>query len=38
MKIPDVAVIMRGIKSRVLGDVHLVFSGVVPLGVNIHTY
>jgi RNA polymerase II subunit A-like phosphatase len=38
MKIPDVAVIMHGLKSRVLGDVHLVFSGVVPLGVNIHTY
>jgi RNA polymerase II subunit A-like phosphatase len=37
-KIPDVAVIMNSIKSRVLGDVHLVFSGVVPLGVNIHTY
>lgn len=37
-KIPDVAVIMHGIKSKVLGDVHLVFSGVVPLGVNIHTY
>jgi RNA polymerase II subunit A-like phosphatase len=37
-KIPDVAVIMHSIKSRVLGDVHLVFSGVVPLGVNIHTY
>lgn len=37
-RIPDVAVIMHGIKSRVLGDVHLVFSGVVPLGVNIHTY
>lgn len=37
-KIPDVAEIMLDIKSRVLGDVHLVFSGVVPLGVNIHTY
>jgi RNA polymerase II subunit A-like phosphatase len=35
---PDVAVIMRGIKTQVLGDVHLVFTGVVPLGVNINTY
>jgi RNA polymerase II subunit A-like phosphatase len=36
--IPDAAVIMQEIKSRVLGDAHIVFSGVVPLGVNIHTY
>lgn len=36
--LPDAATIMQGIKSRVLGDVHLVFSGVVPLGVNVHTH
>jgi len=36
--IPDAAVIMQEMKSRVLGDTHIVFSGVVPLGVNIHTY
>lgn len=36
--LPDAAVIMQAIKSRVLGGVHLVFSGVVPLGVNVHTH
>lgn len=36
--LPKVAQIMEHIKFRVLGDVHLVFSGVVPLGVNIYTY
>jgi RNA polymerase II subunit A-like phosphatase len=38
LRIPDAAVIMQEMKSRVLGDTHIVFSGVVPLGVNIHTY
>lgn len=38
LSIPDAAVIMQEMKSRVLGDTHIVFSGVVPLGVNIHTY
>ncbi|EMC95886.1 hypothetical protein BAUCODRAFT_71386 [Baudoinia panamericana UAMH 10762] len=32
--IPDAAAIMTSMKSRVLSGVHLVFSGVVPLGVN----
>lgn len=36
--LPDAAVIMQAIKARVLGGVHLVFSGVVPLGVNVHTH
>jgi RNA polymerase II subunit A-like phosphatase len=38
LRIPDAAVIMQEMKSRVLGDAHIVFSGVVPLGINIHTY
>ena len=38
LTIPDAAVIMQEMKYRVLGDTHIVFSGVVPLGVNIHTY
>ncbi|QIW95602.1 hypothetical protein AMS68_001120 [Peltaster fructicola] len=36
--IPDAADIMRSLKSRVLAGVHLVFSGVVPLGVNIYQH
>ncbi|KAK4498245.1 hypothetical protein PRZ48_010902 [Zasmidium cellare] len=33
--IPDAAAIMDSLKSKVLAGVHLVFSGVVPLGVDI---
>lgn len=36
--IPDAAVIMTTLKSRVLEGVHLVFSGVVPLGVDIQSH
>lgn len=36
--IPDAANIMRDLKSRVLSGVRLVFSGVVPLGVDINAY
>ncbi|KAK3110853.1 CTD phosphatase Fcp1, partial [Teratosphaeriaceae sp. CCFEE 6253] len=36
--IPDAASIMADLKSRVLAGVHLVFSGVVPLGVDIHSH
>ncbi|GAB7365810.1 hypothetical protein MBLNU230_g7143t1 [Neophaeotheca triangularis] len=34
--IPDAAALMATMKRRVLAGVHLVFTGVVPLGVNIH--
>ena len=37
-RIPDVAILMNGLKHRVLAGVIIVFSGVVPLGVNIHTH
>ncbi|KAK6439540.1 CTD phosphatase Fcp1 [Oleoguttula sp. CCFEE 5521] len=36
--IPDAAHIMASLRHRVLSGVHLVFSGVVPLGVNIHNH
>lgn len=36
--IPDAAVIMDRMKAKVLANVHLVFSGVVPLGVDIHSH
>ena len=36
--IPDAAMIMRDQKSKVLAGVSLVFSGVVPLGVDIHAH
>nr|OQO30288.1 hypothetical protein B0A51_03114 [Rachicladosporium sp. CCFEE 5018] len=36
--IPDAAHIMASLRHRVLAGVHLVFSGVVPLGVNIHNH
>jgi len=36
--IPDAAVIMARMKSKVLANVHLVFSGVVPLGVDIQSH
>lgn len=36
--IPDAASVMASMKSRVLQGVHLVFSGVVPLGVNIQSH
>lgn len=36
--IPDAAAIMTELKSRVLAGVQIVFSGVVPLGVNIHNH
>lgn len=32
--IPDAAVVMDDLKCRVLADCHIVFSGVVPLGVD----
>ena len=35
--IPDIKLIMPAIKSRVLAGLVLVFSGVVPLGVDVHT-
>lgn len=37
-KIPDAAVLMANMKVKVLQGVHLVFSGVVPLGVDIHSH
>ncbi|KAK0906089.1 CTD phosphatase Fcp1 [Friedmanniomyces endolithicus] len=37
-QIPDAAVVMADLKSSVLAGVHLVFSGVVPLGVDIHSH
>ena len=36
--IPDAAVLMASMKSQVLQGVHLVFSGVVPLGVDIYSH
>ncbi|KAK3709941.1 CTD phosphatase Fcp1 [Vermiconidia calcicola] len=36
--IPDAAVIMANLKSRVLRGVNIVFSGVVPLGVDIQSH
>ena len=36
--IPDAALLMAGIKSHVLQGVNLVFSGVVPLGVDIQSH
>ncbi|KAK3047469.1 CTD phosphatase Fcp1 [Extremus antarcticus] len=36
--IPDAAVLMASMKARVLQGVNLVFSGVVPLGVDIHSH
>ncbi|KAF2173911.1 hypothetical protein M409DRAFT_62130 [Zasmidium cellare ATCC 36951] len=36
--IPDAAAIMDSLKSRVLAGVHIVFSGVVPLGVDIQNH
>ncbi|KAK4548741.1 hypothetical protein LTR36_008514 [Oleoguttula mirabilis] len=36
--IPDAAIIMSDMKNRVLAGVHIVFSGVVPLGVDIHNH
>ncbi|EME80925.1 uncharacterized protein MYCFIDRAFT_115122, partial [Pseudocercospora fijiensis CIRAD86] len=36
--IPDAAAIMDRMKAKVLSGVHLVFSGVVPLGVDIHSH
>jgi RNA polymerase II subunit A-like phosphatase len=36
--IPDAAVLMANLKSRVLQGVNLVFSGVVPLGVDIQSH
>jgi len=35
-RIPDAAVIMAAMKNRVLAGVNIVFSGVVPLGVDVH--
>ncbi|TKA27043.1 hypothetical protein B0A50_05234 [Salinomyces thailandicus] len=35
-RIPDAAIIMSALKNKVLSGVHLVFSGVVPLGVDVH--
>lgn len=37
-KIPDAAEVMTRMKKRVLAGVHIVFSGVVPLGVDIHSH
>lgn len=36
--IPDAAVLMANMKTQVLQGVHLVFSGVVPLGIDIHSH
>ena len=36
--IPDAAVLMSGMKTRVLQGVNIVFSGVVPLGVDIQAH
>ena len=36
--IPDAAILMANMKAQVLQGVHLVFSGVVPLGVDIHSH
>lgn len=35
-RIPDAAIIMASMKNRVLAGINIVFSGVVPLGVDIH--
>jgi RNA polymerase II subunit A-like phosphatase len=35
--IPDVAEIMPRIKEEVLDGAVVVFSGIIPLGVDIHT-
>ncbi|RMX98569.1 hypothetical protein D0867_12393 [Hortaea werneckii] len=35
-RIPDAAIIISALKNQVLKGVNIVFSGVVPLGVNIH--
>jgi hypothetical protein len=37
-KVPDIRDIMTEMRSRVLEDVILVFSGVIPLNVNWQTY
>ncbi|TKA77287.1 hypothetical protein B0A55_04335 [Friedmanniomyces simplex] len=37
-QIPDAAAVMADLKSSVLTGVHLVFSGVVPLGVDIYSH
>ncbi|PWW72119.1 hypothetical protein C7212DRAFT_287217 [Tuber magnatum] len=34
--VPDVKVIMPQMKTQALGDVILVFSGIIPLGVDVH--
>lgn len=34
--IPDAAIIMAAMKNKVLAGVNLVFSGVVPLGIDVH--
>ncbi|GAB7350968.1 hypothetical protein MBLNU459_g1467t2 [Dothideomycetes sp. NU459] len=36
--LPDVSGIMATMKQKILKGVHLVFSGVVPLGVDIHSH
>ena len=36
--IPDAAILMAQIKARVMNGVNLVFSGVVPLGVDIQSH
>jgi RNA polymerase II subunit A-like phosphatase len=36
--IPDAALVMDSLKLKVLAGVHLVFSGVVPLGVDIYSH
>ncbi|CAK4032178.1 RNA polymerase II subunit A C-terminal domain phosphatase [Lecanosticta acicola] len=36
--IPDAAAIMDGMKKKVLAGIHIVFSGVVPLGVDIQNH
>ncbi|KAF2720943.1 hypothetical protein K431DRAFT_285210 [Polychaeton citri CBS 116435] len=36
--LPDAAAVMPEMKQKVLKGVHIVFSGVVPLGVDIQTY
>lgn len=37
-RIPDAAAIMDDLKAKVLAGCHIVFSGVVPLGVYIHSH
>ena len=36
--IPDAAAIMARMKAKVLANLHLVFSGVVPLGVDVQSH